>query len=61
MNLKDFPMLIICGGLINAEKNTAKFCMNTQSNWKNEFENVAESVTFAIEAEIGIKNCKDFF
>ena len=62
-NLKNFHILIICGGLINAEKNTSKFCMNTQSNWKNEFKKLgAESVTFAIETgNWHQKTAKDFF
>ena len=64
-DLKNFHVLVVCGGLINREKNiaAADFCMNTQNKWKNEFKNLgAESVTFTIETgNWHKKTAKDFF
>lgn len=62
-NLKNFHVLVVCGGLINSEQNTANFCMNTQDTWKSEFKKLgAESVTFTIETgNWHQKTAKDFF
>ena len=62
-DLNNFHILVVCGGLINAEKNTADFCMNTQNTWKKEFVKLgAESVTFTIETgNWHQKTAKEFF
>ena len=62
-NLKNFHVLVVCGGLINSEQNTANFCMNTQDTWKSEFKKLgAESVTFTIETgNWHQKTAKEFF
>ena len=62
-DLKNFHVLVVCGGLINAEKNTADYCMNTQNTWKSEFKKLgAESITFTIETgNWHQKTAKEFF